>query len=85
MQATAEVEITVTDVNDNSPVFSPSSYTVNVTEGAVPSQIVTLFATDADVGVNAEFTFNLTGPFADLFHIDPSEVNTFLDSKKKAI
>ncbi|XP_071829643.1 cadherin-23-like isoform X1 [Apostichopus japonicus] len=72
-QATAEVEITVTDINDNSPVFSPSSYTVNVTEGAVPSQIVTLFASDADVGVNGEFTFNLTGPFTDLFYIDPLE------------
>ena len=45
----AAVNITVMDANDNSPIFSQSSYSARVIETAsVGKQIVTLTATDLD-------------------------------------
>ena len=45
----ATVVITVTDVNDNSPVCNPVTYSVNVAEdGAAGDAVVTVTCTDAD-------------------------------------
>ncbi|XP_064481963.1 cadherin-related tumor suppressor-like [Ornithodoros turicata] len=48
---TATVTITLTDVNDNAPVFLDSPYEVNVVENSdrVPAAIVTMSAYDADL------------------------------------
>ncbi|XP_046358556.2 protocadherin Fat 4-like [Haliotis rufescens] len=41
--------LTITDVNDNLPVFNPSSYTTNVDENtAIGTTVTTVTATDAD-------------------------------------
>ncbi|KAI8782077.1 protocadherin Fat 4 [Biomphalaria glabrata] len=51
--------ITITDVNDNTPVFSLSSYTFNINENSnVGTAIGTVVATDADSGANAALTYS---------------------------
>ncbi|KAJ8405261.1 hypothetical protein AAFF_G00322520 [Aldrovandia affinis] len=52
--------VTVTDVNDNAPVFSQPSYSVDVAENNGPSTpIVTVSASDPDVGSNAHVSFSI--------------------------
>ena len=54
--------ISISDVNDNPPVFSHESYTVRVLESvSVDSIIENIRADDADEGVNAELMYRLTG------------------------
>ncbi|TSV15250.1 Protocadherin gamma-A9 [Bagarius yarrelli] len=54
---TAIIHINVLDANDNSPVFSQSVYKVTLAENAaLGAEVVTVRATDADEGVNGEFT-----------------------------
>lgn len=56
--ATAMVEITVRDVNDNSPVFNPSVYHEVVSEEALPGMpVVTVTAQDADENENARINY----------------------------
>ncbi|KAJ8022829.1 Cadherin-23 [Holothuria leucospilota] len=64
------INVSVSDINDNPPIFSPMSYSVNVTEGAPPARIVTVFASDDDLLANSNVTFSLAGPYTDLFSID---------------
>ena len=53
------VIVTVTDVNDNGPVWSADSLQVNITENQTPGNNVIgrLSATDADEGMNGTVTF----------------------------
>ncbi|XP_061196149.1 cadherin-related tumor suppressor-like [Saccostrea echinata] len=54
------VQINVTDVNDNPPVMSQTSYTASIPENMKNGQVVTwVKATDADEGPNAEFVYIL--------------------------
>lgn len=49
------MQISLDDENDNPPVFSRAEYTVTVFETiAVGTNIVQLFSSDADIGINAE-------------------------------
>ena len=73
--STAEVLLTVLDINDNSPQFSLLNYEVSVNEDLSPhdpaSNILHIIATDADEGTNAEVHFSLTyGNFEGRFAID---------------
>ncbi|KAL3880625.1 hypothetical protein ACJMK2_032849 [Sinanodonta woodiana] len=55
------VNIAVTDVNDNMPVFSNSVYEVHVKEDiTLNSTILVLTATDLDLGDNGRVTFRLS-------------------------
>ncbi|XP_053317775.1 protocadherin alpha-6-like [Spea bombifrons] len=61
LSATTQLLITVQDVNDNTPVFEQSFYTVNLLENALKGTIVTkLNATDLDEGDNGKifYAFN---------------------------
>lgn len=52
LYCTTEVYISITDVNDNAPVFTQSTYTVMVPEDAEISTLVTrVSATDYDLGM----------------------------------
>ena len=55
---TATVTITVYDVNDNAPVFSPATQSVDISEDTDPGSFVwaTFSASDIDSDDNAEFT-----------------------------
>lgn len=55
------VNITIDDINDNSPVFDNSNYNVSVKEEiAVNSTILQLRATDKDIGKNSEILYKIS-------------------------
>uniref|UniRef100_T1L1Z0 Cadherin domain-containing protein n=1 Tax=Tetranychus urticae TaxID=32264 RepID=T1L1Z0_TETUR len=71
--ATADVEITVRDANDNAPVFEKESYTASISESAEPGTVVDrVTATDADSGLNAEINYAIEKGSFDAFTIDPA-------------
>ncbi|XP_063304113.1 protocadherin alpha-13-like isoform X6 [Pelobates fuscus] len=77
LSATAQLLITVEDVNDNAPVFDKSFYTVSLLEHALKGTIVTkLNATDLDKGEYGEifYAFNkvVSQQVANMFSIEPS-------------
>lgn len=52
------VNVTLTDVNDNKPVFKKGSYYAAVTETAsIGDDVITVQATDADAGLWRRFFF----------------------------
>ena len=53
--AETSVAVTITDVNDNNPVFVPASFGVTVLEGAtVGATVLQLTVTDDDTGANGQ-------------------------------
>ncbi|XP_012815171.3 protocadherin gamma-B1 isoform X40 [Xenopus tropicalis] len=56
---TTLIKITVTDINDNFPVFTQEVYKVSIPEN-IPfnSTILTVRATDKDEGINAQITYS---------------------------
>ena len=73
---TQEITVTVTDVNDNTPVVT-SAGSVSVAEGT--TRVVALTATDADVGSTVTFTVAEVGADRGLFEIDTAGVLSFTD------
>ena len=66
------IKINVTDINDNSPIFSPSSYSASIQEDIPLGQsIIQVRATDKDTGSNSELSFSLEGNGSTKFKIDP--------------
>lgn len=63
--------VTVTDENDNAPVIiSPSSIPEVRENVGINTEVVTFKATDADIGTNAEFDFEIvSGNIGDAFRI----------------
>ncbi|XP_053422609.1 protocadherin beta-2 [Nycticebus coucang] len=57
------ITVLVSDVNDNSPAFTQTSYTLLVRENNSPAlHIGTISATDRDSGTNAQVTYSLLPP-----------------------
>nr|XP_012604416.2 protocadherin beta-5 [Microcebus murinus] len=57
------ITVQVSDVNDNAPAFSQSSYTLFVPENNSPAlHIGSVSATDRDSGANAQVTYSLLPP-----------------------
>ncbi|XP_047672539.1 protocadherin Fat 1a isoform X2 [Tachysurus fulvidraco] len=69
----AIVSINVTDVNDNSPVFSQSVYAAVVSEGIEPGKaVLTVMAEDADGPSNNQVRYSIvSGNQGSPFSIDP--------------
>uniref|UniRef100_A0A8C7WM79 Protocadherin 18a n=1 Tax=Oryzias sinensis TaxID=183150 RepID=A0A8C7WM79_9TELE len=66
------LKISVTDSNDNSPVFEKSSYVINLPENAtVGTLLLDLNATDADEGKNAKIVYSFSS------HVSPKIMETF--------
>ena len=63
---TTPVTISVTDINDNRPLFDPSSYTLSIftTNITTGQKLLTVFADDRDEGSNQllEYNISLSGP-----------------------
>uniref|UniRef100_A0A673B3N5 Protocadherin-16 n=1 Tax=Sphaeramia orbicularis TaxID=375764 RepID=A0A673B3N5_9TELE len=71
LSATVTVEVRVLDVNDNSPVFSRSSYSVDVSEDAVEgTQVLEVKAVDKDEGLNGKVLYFLSRDAHGAFTID---------------
>ncbi|XP_043928818.1 protocadherin-9 [Protopterus annectens] len=59
--STAILQVTVSDVNDNRPLFKESQVEVYIPENApVGTSVVQLHATDADVGSNADIRYTFS-------------------------
>ncbi|KAE8613829.1 hypothetical protein XENTR_v10007885 [Xenopus tropicalis] len=72
-QATVGVEITVLDINDNSPECLQMLYTATVSEDAPPGLFITkISAKDSDVANNAQLSYALYGLGDNLFRLDPN-------------
>ncbi|ESN98911.1 hypothetical protein HELRODRAFT_107069 [Helobdella robusta] len=70
-----DIEIKVIDSNDNPPVFEKSSYSVTVLESTLPgTTLLTVHATDKDVGANAHITY-LLSPNSDHAYGDVFQIN----------
>ena len=74
---TMVVNITVTDVNDNSPQFPQTSYSTSIPEDQqVNVTVLQVDATDRDVGQNAEISYkfgtSVSGNVRDKFNIIPN-------------
>ncbi|XP_076275389.1 cadherin 87A isoform X2 [Rhynchophorus ferrugineus] len=68
---TATVNITVLDINNNSPIFSKESYLEVIAEDAsIGTTLVKVEATDADTGINAELEYSLSKGAYEDFIID---------------
>ncbi|XP_026095461.1 protocadherin beta-16-like isoform X2 [Carassius auratus] len=61
LSGTAQIHITVLDVNDNAPVFTQEIYKASVTENALKGTVVTtVSASDLDEGYNGKITYAIT-------------------------
>ncbi|XP_038386352.1 protocadherin gamma-B4 isoform X16 [Canis lupus familiaris] len=61
LSSTAQIQVLVTDANDNPPVFSQELYKVGLPENVLPgTTVLQVMATDQDEGVNAQITFSFT-------------------------
>ena len=78
-QDTAEVTISVSDVNDNPPIFDQSVYAITVPElqflGNM-SRVGILNASDADSGINGQVTFSIVNGNEDSAFTLDSEAGT---------
>src|SRR6218665_1346080 len=71
--ASMVVSVSISDANDNSPLFESTSYEVTVSESRAPnlsSPLVTVHATDPDLGKNGEVRYS----FADYTEADYGRV-----------
>lgn len=65
---TANVEITVVDINDNAPAFTQQQYVTNIIESASNGDLVlTVEAVDPDAGANATVQYSLNNTEDDQF------------------
>ncbi|XP_062986138.1 protocadherin gamma-A12-like isoform X2 [Elgaria multicarinata webbii] len=71
---TVRIRVSVTDVNDNAPIFSKSLYEVNAVENILKgSHVLTLNATDLDEGINSKVTYSfrkISEKASKIFHLD---------------
>ena len=78
----AEVDVTVTDINDNNPIFAESSLTLALSESTVTNSVIlTIIATDLDLGNNGTLKYSITsGNTGETFAIGPSDGNLRLQT-----
>ncbi|KAG6455040.1 hypothetical protein O3G_MSEX009016 [Manduca sexta] len=61
LSGTVTVYINVIDLNDNTPIFDPMSFSNEIQEdAAIGSSVVTISATDLDSGLNGKVTYKIT-------------------------
>uniref|UniRef100_A0A3P9K0X3 Cadherin-20 n=1 Tax=Oryzias latipes TaxID=8090 RepID=A0A3P9K0X3_ORYLA len=79
LAGTTTINITLSDVNDNAPVFDQRLYQMSVLESAPMGSVVgRIWAKDRDVGVNAEMKYRIIdGDGRDTFDISTDPTNRF--------
>ncbi|CAM4471676.1 unnamed protein product [Leuciscus chuanchicus] len=83
---TTNLDISVTDINDNAPIFSKQPYETTVSEHAeVGAIVVNVMATDKDDGPNAVVTYHIVkqepSSTPPVFSIDAESGNIILSEK----
>ncbi|XP_055629291.1 fat-like cadherin-related tumor suppressor homolog isoform X3 [Toxorhynchites rutilus septentrionalis] len=69
-ECSSQIEIVVTDLNDNSPDFSMNPYSVTLPEDAEVGTLVTkIHATDADIGINRKIKYYFIDSYREHFRI----------------
>lgn len=69
-ECSSQIEIIVSDLNDNAPVFSMDVYSVSLPEDAEIGTLVTkMHATDADIGLNRKINYSFIDSHRDHFKI----------------
>lgn len=62
LSSTMEVSVVVLDVNDNTPSFSQNIYDIEIEENTLTgTDVIQVFATDADEGTNGQIRFSVPG------------------------
>lgn len=70
--------VTVLDDNDNTPVFSQPVYTVSLPENSPPgTALLTVTASDSDIGLNALVIYSLAPPSLGHFGINETTGTIF--------
>lgn len=70
-QGTCNITVKVEDQNDNDPHFELSKYVATIAEDvSVGTSVLTVKATDADLGINAKIIYSLANETQWLFSID---------------
>ncbi|XP_036933420.1 protocadherin beta-16-like [Acanthopagrus latus] len=77
LSGTAQIHVTVLDINDNAPVFTKTVYKATIPENASKGTVITtVSASDADKGSNSRVTYSISNTAAgvrDMFEMN--EVN----------
>ncbi|XP_050557052.1 protocadherin-like wing polarity protein stan isoform X2 [Spodoptera frugiperda] len=79
---TTTLQINVLDCNDHSPVFEMQQYESSVREGASPgTTVLTLKATDQDIGKNAEVEYSIESVTAET--LSTEDTNESIDNSEQ--
>ncbi|XP_058116398.1 cadherin-87A [Anopheles ziemanni] len=73
LSSTATLTVSITDANDNRPLFEQDSYSTSVSETAHAGQLITtITAKDLDSGLFGDqgIRYSLSGTGSELFHVD---------------
>lgn len=69
-ECSSQVEISMSDLNDNAPEFSMDLFTVSIPEDAEVGTLVTkMHATDKDIGVNRKINYSFIDSYREHFKI----------------
>ncbi|TNM98565.1 hypothetical protein fugu_013129, partial [Takifugu bimaculatus] len=88
LSGTCTVTVSVSDVNDNAPVFTASSFHTTITEDApTGTDVLLVNSSDADVGNNGVISYSLSGGHGQ-FSINPATgqiiTSSLLDREERA-
>ncbi|GFS25356.1 cadherin-23 [Elysia marginata] len=72
LSSSTTIQLNLRDINDNSPRFTQSSYSIEISESIkqFPYNFLNITATDIDEGENGRVTYKLEGETENLFVID---------------
>ncbi|XP_062874781.1 protocadherin Fat 4 [Trichomycterus rosablanca] len=71
LHATAKVNVTLKDVNDNRPIFYPVQYFASIRENEPPGcHVTTVSASDPDLGRNGTVKYGITAGDTSKFHVN---------------
>ena len=76
MSSTATVNIRVTDINDEAPVFTKTIYDFRVKEGVIGAKVGKVEAVDPDANKNAEVVYEVPNDSSFLIDKEAGEIRT---------
>ncbi|XP_035677121.1 protocadherin Fat 4-like [Branchiostoma floridae] len=82
------VQIIVNDLNDNSPVFSPTTYPAYTIseDSSYPVDLLAVYASDADSGINDDITYSIaSGDLNNQFQINQDGVLSLVDALDREV